>query len=421
MIIKIILKWPLLISFILFTNVSCAANSYKAAITAKELLVLMSACELLPVAKKNAHPTQVLGEMCIEGKRLLKTGMTSTDLDSWVWQPGKMTDHKDYKYAGNAYISDNLPIKKVKNISMDSAHFYGKWPLFFLSAKNSSVGQEKTFFDRAINGLINNLFINVVSNNKEECIVRYKNYIDGTNGVYRWNFQDRGKKFGHNAFALSYTPFFSSLALLDDQRIAEHYNDILSCYPYLKQERKRYFWSKELEKEKLLVLLSTQLPSAIVRDKKPTDIEQKYYTKYIYDSIKPTHKITSNDAYTSVVGQQMLVMYYAFYMNNKSWINDFNSYSFRASNLICLHCRNDFKFYHELHLLYFLSHYISLADQYSGVDQERHKNMFNKVVGRVEDLYLRDQFDAVSNVSWDGLIFNNFKDYVKWKLSQYNN
>jgi hypothetical protein len=280
--------------------------------------------------------------MCDRGKVLLKLGMSNPGPAAWTWQPGKMTDHDDFKYAGNPQIADNLQEKKVSSISLDSAHFYSKWPLFFLSAEKSSMDDDKIFFKNAIDGLIANLFKNVVTKNEGECVVRFNNYIDGTNGVFRWNYNNNGTSTGHSEYALSYTPFFSSLALLDNQEISSLYKNIASYYPYSTEKRKKYFWSRGLEDERLLIMLSEKQPSNIVKGEKPSLIEQNYYTRYFAKRVNATQDITTQDAYAAVVGDRMLVMHYAFFTGYEPWMNDFYAYADKASQLICAQCVNSF-------------------------------------------------------------------------------
>jgi hypothetical protein len=403
----------------LVSHDSASAQSYKAAINAKELLVLMTACDLLPSARAFGHSLDVLDQMCTQGKQLLKIGMSSSGPGPWIWQPGKMTDHDDFKYAGNARIATILKERKVPGISLDSSHFYAKWPLFFLSARNASKEDEKELFQNAIAGLIANLFEKVVSKNEEECVVRYANYIDGTNGVYRWNWQWKGPTYGHSEYGLSYTPFISSLALLNSDKITEHYREISACYPYSAEEKKKYFWSRGLEEERLLVMLSTKRLGNVSRGDVPSEVEKSYYDKYFSKRIRRSQEITTEDAYAAVVGDRMVVMHYAFYMGYIPWLNDFHGYTEKASRMVCIYCNNRFEFYHQLHLLYFLGKYLNLTSEFSTGDPVQLKAIFDRIAGRVEHLYSNDQSEEVSNYGWDGVRIRNFKDYMSWKLSYY--
>jgi len=403
----------------LISHNAAAAPSYKAAINAKELLVLMTACDLLSSARTFGHSPAVLRQMCEKGKQLLKIGMSSPGPGPWTWQPGKMTDHDDFKYAGNARIATILKERKVPGISLDSSHFYAKWPLFLLSAKNASHDDDEELFQRAIEGLISNLLETVVSKDDDECVVRYTNYIDGTNGVYRWNWQWKGPTYGHNEYGLSYTPFISSLALLNSERIAEHYRDIASCYPYSAAERKQYFWGRELEEERLLVMLSTRRSGDVSKGDVPSDVMESYYDRYFSKRVSRDRVITTQDAYAAVVGDRMVVMHYAFYMGHGPWLNDFHAYAEKASSTVCLSCNSNFEFYHQLHLLYFLGKYLKLTSEFGSGDPVQLKTIFYRLAQRVEHLYLHNQEELISNYGWDGIRIYNFKDYTDWKLSYY--
>jgi hypothetical protein len=422
MIAKSTTKRSFLISLFALTLISqdaVAAKSYEAAINAKELLVLMTACDLLPSARTFDYPPAMLDQMCEQGKQLLRIGMSSPGPGQWTWQPGKMTDHDDFKYAGNSKIARVLKEQKVPGISLDSSHFYAKWPLFFLSARNASQGNERELFKDAIDGLIANLFKNVVRMSEDECVVRYANYTDGTNGVYRWNWRWKGPTYGNSEYGLSYTPFFSSLALLNDQRIADHYRNISGCYPYSAAKRKKYFWGRELEDERLLVMLSEKRPGDVAKGDMPSEVEQSYYDRYFAKRIRGDYEITTNDAYAAVVGDRMLVMHYAFCMGYGPWLDDFHAYAEKASRALCLSCKNNIDFYHQLHLLYFLGKYLKLTSEFKTGDFIQLKAIVERIAGRVEHLYLNDQSEPVSNYGWDGIRIYNFKDYAAWKLSYY--
>lgn len=408
-----------MLALALISPKAVAANSYKAAITAKELLVLMTACDLLPSAQNFGYSPVVLAEMCRQGKELLKIGMSSSGSGPWTWQPGKMTDHDDFKYAGNSKIATVLKERKVPGISLDSSHFYAKWPLFFLSARNASQDTERELFEDAIDGLIANLFKNVVRKSDDECVIRYANYIDGTNGVYRWNWQWKGPTYGNSEYGLSYTPFISSLALLDNNKITEHYREISACYPYSAEARQKYFWSRGLEEEKLLVMLSEKRPGNVSKGDVPNDVVRTYYDRYFAKRIHRDRKITSKDAYAAVVGDRMLVMHYAFYMEYSPWLQEFHVYAEKASKTVCLSCSNSFEFYHQLHLLYFLGKYLNLAAELMTGDPIQLKAIFERIVKRIEHLYLNNQSVLISNYGWDGVKIYNFKDYTSWKLFYY--
>lgn len=399
-------------------SAEAAEKSYKAAITAKELLVMMSACDLISPAAALKRPTTTLTEMCGKGKRLLRMGMSVGGPGPWTWQPGKMTDHDDFRFAGNLYVAPDLVEKKVPGISLDSAHFYTKWPLFFRSAKDASTGDDRLYFEDAITGLVQNLKTVVVSKDTVNCLVRYRNYIDGTNGVYRWNWQGRGVDYGFSAYQLTWTPFVSSTAVLDDAYIAQHYKDIDACYPYSKQEIVDYLGYRNVDRAWLLVRLSSMRPTGAA-GYKPTTLEANLFSQFVSDELNTGASFTTTDAYEAVVGIRMLIMHYAFFMGNAAWQQAFATYAKALQPLICIKCVDTIDFYDRLHLIYFLSRYVQMTVQYNAKPTGGLDTLTKALIAKIEDLYLNNQSTVVSNYGWDGVKIYNFKEYVDWMITYY--
>lgn len=411
------------LSLIGFSSAFAASSkSFKGAITAKELLVLMGACNLKSVPGHSREMRANFQQMCTQGITLLKLGATFDKSPRWLWQPGAMRDHPDFTYAGNREIGPALAVIPVDGISLDSSHFYAKWPLFFLAGRDAAPPEDAAFFSKALDGIVEGLFSRVVDGKPStgECVIRYRTYTDGTNGVFRWNWQNKGATYGNGAYQQSISPFHSSMALLDDERIARHYKEIYSCYPYSRGVRNTYFNTRDLDPYKLLISLSETRPSLVGTSVTiPTEEQVFLYKKYLRGRLLGNNVTVAADAYDAVVGTRMLVMHYAFIADYKLWIDDFFVYADHASSLLCNTCDRFESLYYELHLVFFLTRFLEMASENGYAGHSAFGRIRDRVDSRLNDLYFNPQRDQTSNYGWDGVRFYTFKEYVEWKLRYY--
>jgi hypothetical protein len=70
---------------------------------------------------------------------------------------------------------------------MDVSHYLSKWPVFFLAMKQASkTTEESIYYEKVIEGTIKQVEKNVIKYENKQYLLT--NYMDGTNGVYRWNY-----------------------------------------------------------------------------------------------------------------------------------------------------------------------------------------------------------------------------------------
>jgi hypothetical protein len=148
----------------------------------------------------------------------------------WLLQPGFWTNHDDYKYAGNN-SKNNVQIKPVENIAEDVSHSHrtALWLKSFVKASDENergfydsllAGLEKQFFEYAL--LPPNDLINTYHNH---------NFMDGNNGLYRWNYHKDRPNTGYGAYELSGTMLIGWWTFLDTPRIKEVYNNLSQRFP----------------------------------------------------------------------------------------------------------------------------------------------------------------------------------------------
>ena len=258
-----------------------------------------------------------------------------------LWQPGQRKHHKDYRYAGkingiyqtiqknNPECSEqsnleqcNLKESIVDGIGMDVSHYLSKWPVFFLAMKQASkTPEESTYYQHIIEGTIKQV---------EEHVIKYKkgkylltNYMDGTNGVYRWNYVNRGKNWGYNPYELSYSYLFSLLEYLNKED-----NKLHKVYTHILKNMDSYNRITPNSKTELLVRLSLKNSEKnpilkCINRNEYKGCEERYTFN---EKIKPEleRAFTGSNAnettsYYFIMGQHQTVMQYAFEHNIKEW------------------------------------------------------------------------------------------------------
>jgi len=167
-----------------------------------------------------------------------------TESKKWLFQPGVWTDHSDYAYSGWAEIRENLTEKPVTGIATDTSHSH-RFPLWLVSLERAFDKQgdlEKAqFIKRLRKGLAEQFFEKVLVPPSDEFPnYRTNNFMDGYNGIYRYNYPTHGLGQGYGPYELSGTMLLGWWSFLPDQSIRDVYCFIASRYPFNEQEIATY-------------------------------------------------------------------------------------------------------------------------------------------------------------------------------------
>lgn len=182
-------------------------------------------------------------------KNILYAIKTNSDLrnNGWVLDPGKYSNHHDWSYAGYTSIESLgcqndthcIPAKRpVDTIGHDVSHFTSKWSTFLdaiaqiqLSDSNSDDVQElkKRFW--------NQLKYSVIDTSEEAPTYRLRNFMDGSNGLYRWNYQNRGASAAYLPYEATAALFYSSISLVGCG------NDCLTLFQTISEQSEIYIKS----------------------------------------------------------------------------------------------------------------------------------------------------------------------------------
>src|SRR6202050_5715109 len=124
---------------------------------------------------------------------------------TWLFQPGVFADHPEYMYAGNPEVRPGMKPAPVRGISLDSSHSL-RYPLWLTSQVDAfpEGSEQRAYFVRMKEGLNTEFFSKVVvpPDSNMPCY-RLNNFLDGSNGVYRYNYASLGAGHGYGPYGLS--------------------------------------------------------------------------------------------------------------------------------------------------------------------------------------------------------------------------
>lgn len=159
----------------------------------------------------------------------------------WLFQPGVWKDHPDHRYANHAEPTNDMKPKTRENITWDSGHTM-RFPLFLLSLEQAStdISKQRLFHDLR-KGLATQFHGHVLKpSNTQQPHWQLNNYMDGWNGLYRWNYKTLGQGKGISAYGLSKSLLFGWWAFLGTDKEEEVFKDMVSLFPFSPETRAIY-------------------------------------------------------------------------------------------------------------------------------------------------------------------------------------
>lgn len=215
-------------------------KSYYRAIIDEDFYVLAIAADLkayrgTPAQQKGWN--QLLDDVLSIARRVFSQEVVSQPGGGWLFQPGAWTDHPEYQYAGNKEIRPGMKPAPVPGISEDSSHSL-RFPLWLTSLMRAYAPNSEgyRFFEGLRTGLEKQFFNKVLErpSNNFPCY-RMNNFMDGSNGLYRWNYESLGSGRGYGPFEDSASLVLGWWAFLDTDRIRGVYRDLVATFPWPKE------------------------------------------------------------------------------------------------------------------------------------------------------------------------------------------
>jgi len=216
-------------------------QSYYRAIIDEELFLFAIAANLHAYERVSGlEDSPMLTDILDVAYRVFQQEVVLQEDGGWLFQPGIWTDHHDYAYAGRKEKAPGMEPLPVPGMAWDSSHSH-RFPLWLtsLAGAYSPGSNERRFYNHLKAGLEKHLFNEVLVPRAEDSRgYRMRNFMDGRNGVYRWNYQTLQESDGYGPYQLSRTLLLGWRVFLGSDsggtsRILEVYRDIASEYPYV--------------------------------------------------------------------------------------------------------------------------------------------------------------------------------------------
>lgn len=235
---------------------------YKRMITDEDLFLFGIAANLNHIYPEN----KILKDISFYTLKTFEKRSSFDESGRWLFDVGVYNDYNDFVYAG--YTSKiNVNKKKIlQNMVSDSSHFF-RMPKILFSLQNSySVGSENyKKYQLYRDGLSKQFFDKVLVKRNDK--IYLTNYMNGENGIYRWEYSTLGKGKGYGPYELTYSFGMGWWTFLPDDKIKTIYEK------YYNQIKNNY------SSESCKIIMND-----IKKDKKIVDRRQFIGCNYIYNS-----------------------------------------------------------------------------------------------------------------------------------------
>lgn len=155
----------------------------------------------------------------------------------WQFNFGALWDHPDFAFAGQEEPSDDMEPAPIPGIGEDTSHHH-RVPLMLASFDPGNLDSEVSAEISAMREGLAIQFVNhvLVFPDDEFPGIRTRNYMDGRNGLYRWNYETNAENDGYLPYQLSSTFTLGWWALLDDETVREAYSILADRFPLTDEE-----------------------------------------------------------------------------------------------------------------------------------------------------------------------------------------
>lgn len=402
-------------------------ETYAGAFTDFDFFVLGIGAELIRYHRASGTPVaDWLTELPMVSEAIMRKGVIQLPNGGWVFEPGVWRDYPDFRYAGADSITVGMAEHRINDIAGDASHFT-RWPLWLRAdAAAAATMASRVYFDSLQVGLRKQFLSRVlVLPDSESRLVRTRNYMDGHNGVFRYGYESHPTT-GYGPYQLSGTLFYGWWAFLGGKEVANAYHILVKGFPYSDRELRTYLgpWTNATPYRNGRNLLLAILAERIANDINAEQATTAPAVGPVHDSLSniwhceflPMLKasIWQGGQAESVQYVLMLPLHAAFWLGETEWQDAFDDHfrrfsqspqPYRSARLLA-----------RLHYLYFASRYLVLS-----AEAHRARRLPSDLPRQIENelhSLWTDYDQPISNYGWGEPMFNDFRSYLYWKLSQ---
>jgi hypothetical protein len=160
----------------------------------------------------------------------------------WTFQPGIWRDHPDHMYDCWTEKKPGLARCAIAGGVEDVSHSH-RFPLWLRSSIEAapSGSAERAYYERLQTGLERQFFDRVLVHPSPEFAgYRLRNYMDGENGIYRWQYKSLGPDQGYGPYELSAALVNSWWPFLPGPRARQLFHDVAGQFPLSDQVLQLY-------------------------------------------------------------------------------------------------------------------------------------------------------------------------------------
>lgn len=413
----------LLVGLTVAASWSCGgAEPYAGAVTAHEMLVLTLGNDLRSYRRHVGLPPDPDVETAHRATlTLLEGAVVWRPGGGWVLQPGALSRHPDYLHAGQQRIISGAGAAPVDSVGWDVSHFLGKWPVFLLALGDAADSTDQARVRRWERGVARQLWARVIRppSHSEETY-RFTTFMDGTDGVYRLDYEGRGKGWGYAAGAFSVVPYYAPMALLRDPRVTQMYGrlssaDEASALLEVVEPDSPAAPEATLQEGQALVQISAGLDrrSSTGQRLLLNDAARSAYAVQFRPALLAETAWIGANAYEGAISRQV-PLHAAFWHGEKAWQSDIHKHVRRFLSSTAT-AWPETSTYDQLHQWVFVSRYLALCVEAGvtpvpGTAARLHRTF--------RSLWRGDGRTVVSNTGWGEPSYTAYRDWVRWKVTQ---
>lgn len=220
--------------------------SYYRAVNDSTLMVMAMAADLKAIETARGEETRwtrTLDDILSLADRMYEQEGQFNPDGSWIFQQGVWRDYYTHQFAGYSSVEPGARPQPVADIGEDAGHAM-RYPIFLRSMANAyPIGSEtRERYEQRLDGfreLIDRTIL--VHASDETPYYRLNNYIDGTNGVYRWNYPTLANNTGILPFQQSRVLLHGWYGLAGGTTVQNVYHTLRSQFPLSDVARNVYY------------------------------------------------------------------------------------------------------------------------------------------------------------------------------------